>query len=198
MPKYIVSRENLAWAAGFFDGEGHVHYAVRRTARGTAHQAIGSTVAQSDRERLDFLAAVLGVGRVHGPYHSRNERAQPYHQWCVNRFELVQHVGAAMWPWLGPPKRQQFYRALSSWQAFVPDIALCEHGAEKLRCAACRSQWVASGWARRPRRLNVDRDSAIAVAVECGESRRQVAAREGIGYGRVCQIVRAAQTGGGS
>jgi len=139
-------REKLAWAAGFFDGEGNVHYGVRRTARGTAQRTIGATVAQSGRERLDHLADVLGVGRVGGPYQAKNERSQPYHQWAVSRFELVQYVGAAMWPWLGSVKQQQFDHAITSWIAFVPDIALCEHGSERLRCVPCRSDWTRRGW----------------------------------------------------
>src|SRR5258708_35499837 len=92
-------REGLAWAAGFFDGEGHVHYGVRRTARGTAQRTIGVTVAQSGRERLDPLAEVLGAGRGGGPDQGKNGRSQPYHQAAFRRFECGQYRGGACGTW---------------------------------------------------------------------------------------------------
>src|SRR5258708_35660490 len=100
-------REGLAWAAGFFDGEGHVHYGVRRTARGTAQRTIGVTVAQSGRERLDHLAEVLGAGRVAGPYQAKDERSQPYPQWADSRLAQGADAEPAMSPGPGPERRRK-------------------------------------------------------------------------------------------
>ncbi|GAA4946265.1 hypothetical protein HD597_006787 [Nonomuraea thailandensis] len=150
-----VDRESLAWAAGFFDGEGHVHYGVtRRTEGGTPYRRIGISIAQSDRERLDRFAAVIGVGKVNGPYNSRNERAKPFHQWAVNTFEYVQHTGVVMWTWLGPAKRQQFDRALTSWLSYVPEAVPCQHGDDRARCRECRSEATRRGWETRRRKAS--------------------------------------------
>jgi hypothetical protein len=190
MGNRTFDRESLAWAAGFFDGEGHVHYGVRTTPRGTSQRSIGVGVAQSGRERLDHLAAVLAVGNVNGPYQPLNPNAKPYHQWSASNFEAVQHAGVSIWPWLGAAKREQFARALQSWMSFTPDIAPCPHGSQRLKCTPCRSEWTRHGWQSRPLLLNVDRDTAIRTAFADGESRDAIAERFGLGYPRICQIVR--------
>ncbi len=108
-------RVELAWAAGFFDGEGST-FVVQRS----QYVAIG--ISQSDRDGRPavltrFKCAVGGIGTIGGPFHVRTpagEDAEP--KWIYNAFghEMAQAVIAQIWPWLGSAKRDQACRALKA------------------------------------------------------------------------------------
>lgn len=104
-----LNREELAWAAGFFDGEGH----ARKTPRG----ALSLAVSQADSpELLDRLVRALGVGVVYGPYtHKGRPKQRPFFVFNALGFEAAQHCACLLWPWLGSVKRAQIRRALVQW-----------------------------------------------------------------------------------
>lgn len=98
----------VAWAAGFFDGEGNVSVTNKRLNSRTIMVQIG----QVDREVLDrFKAAVGGVGNVNGPYDrtrsSGNPNHRPYFQYSCSNKDGVQHIIDTLWPYLSSPKREQ-------------------------------------------------------------------------------------------
>jgi hypothetical protein len=107
-----VDREELAWAAGFLDGEGHFGRHRRKGARPGGRLAI--QVAQQDRRPLDRLQAILG-GRVYGPYGPYGQ-TQPYFLWYIQGFERTQATIAMLWPFLSEPKRLQARRALNGYR----------------------------------------------------------------------------------
>lgn len=104
-----INREELAWCAGFFDGEGH----VRRTVRPGRSDGFQINIRQIDPEVLDrFREAVGGLGSVGFTVtHTR-----PLYQYQLYTLEKVQAVVAMIWPWLSPVKRAQ---ARSSLAPFV-------------------------------------------------------------------------------
>lgn len=103
-----MNRENLAWAAGFFDGEGHTrHDKKKRTIR------IQIPQTKSPELLLKFKGAV-GVGVVRGPYKRGKENWSDYWAYSASSFQDVQAVVAFMWPWLGRVKKQQAIDALRS------------------------------------------------------------------------------------
>lgn len=110
-------RENLAWAAGLFDGEGWASSARynRKTGGMTATLSLG--VGQAHREVLDRFRAALGFGSVTGPTKSRKTLMWSYR---VHGFEKVQAVFAMLWPWLGEIKRAQVVKVLRDALAFRP------------------------------------------------------------------------------
>lgn len=65
----------VAWAAGFFEGEGHVNVQLRK---GKSFFSI--TVAQVYRSPLDRMCELFG-GKVYGPYGPYSSNKQPYYQW---------------------------------------------------------------------------------------------------------------------
>lgn len=99
-------REELAWCAGFFDGEGNVC---------VSKDWIRSQTAQIDRLVLDRLIAATGIGRINGPYVMRRKdhyKNKPQYFFSLNGFEEVQAFIAMIWPWLGQIKRSQARKAL--------------------------------------------------------------------------------------
>ena len=103
-----LDEELLAWAAGFFDGEGTT---VARTdqSRGTYRRLI-VTASQLGRPRVPaalvkFQRAMLGVGSI------TSERDGLY-RWRAHGRIGAEVALALMWPWLGPVKRAQAGEAL--------------------------------------------------------------------------------------
>lgn len=180
------SREDLAWAAGIFDGEGNAGGGLRRR-----HRWICASIAQAHQELPDRFCRVVSVGSVKGPYRPKYPNGLPYWVWTANQLETVQHVAAVLWPWLGSVKRDQLARAITGYRGAVPEYLLCPHGIPSRSCQPCRREWTLKGWESRSRyHPNAERDARIAMAFQDGSSRQEIARRFGIGYERVCQVIR--------
>ena len=131
-------REELAWAAGFFDGEGCFSWATK----GRFGCAV---IAQTDRAALDrFQAAVASIGKTYGPYAQRQRDGwNRKHRWSyrVHRREEVQAVAALLWFKLGAIRRAQATKIL------LDHPRTCRRGHDLMpgarRCPRC----VAAAWA---------------------------------------------------
>jgi hypothetical protein len=136
--RWSVDREDLAWAAGFFDGEGCFSFTDRT---GYATVAVG----QVEREPLErFKAAVDGLGKIYGPYfqvYPGRMSTRPWHQYRAYRREHVQAIAAMLWFKLGDSKRTQARTVLTK-------LKFCRRGhrlgAKKNACPQC----TAEHWAR--------------------------------------------------
>lgn len=107
----------LAWVAGFFDGEGYVG-AGGSPGRRTIEMSIGQASTGALPETLTRVALVLGVGRLRGPRMLDNAWSKlPQYVWCAKSFEDVQVAVALLWTWLGPVKRTQARNALLRFRA---------------------------------------------------------------------------------
>lgn len=94
----------LAWAAGFFDGEGSI-----QLRRGTMLQLY---VGQTDPRPLERFAAAVGAGKVRGPYgpYARNGKPnnwKPMYAWQLGG-RKAESVFATLRPYLSEPKREQY------------------------------------------------------------------------------------------
>jgi hypothetical protein len=137
----------LAWAAGFFDGEGHVSCRPTRNSRSRAYRMYVQ-ISQTDPEPLlRFKAAVHGVGVTHGPFMPKGPQWSPVWTYRANRFEQAQAVLAMLWPFLSGPKRRAAQIALESMAAWQAEMkATCRKGLHRLEevgltsvgsCAEC-------------------------------------------------------------
>jgi len=117
---HTLDTHELAWAAGFFDGEGHVSVIQStprpRDTRSYFHPAL--VVTQGDPGPLErFRAAVCGIGKVLGPYQTGTRADgtsyRPAWQFRVGSWADTQAVVALLWRWLSAPKRQAAQETLS-------------------------------------------------------------------------------------
>ena len=100
-----MESHELAWAAGFFDGEGWAN----RQGRGV-NSRINQASLDGTPEVLTKFQRIVGVGRIHGPVLA--EGRQPLYYWdATSRPDLLQVV-ERIGPWLCPVKRAQFERTL--------------------------------------------------------------------------------------
>jgi hypothetical protein len=123
-----VDTHELAWAAGFFDGEGSIgHYPMRVDGRPSIRISISQVEAEP---LLRFHRAVGHLGAVGGPYAKRPP-SRPQHRFSSASFEHVQAIVAMIWPWLSSVKRAQASMALrdhAEWRAANPRPARNAYG----------------------------------------------------------------------
>lgn len=108
----------LAWAAGFFDGEGNVGIGKR----GRHWRKIVLTIAQTEPTTLHRFAAAVGFGKVRGPYARKNPLHRPVWYWSVEGPYRCEAVMSSLWPFLSDPKREQYAQALHVWQAYKASL----------------------------------------------------------------------------
>ena len=101
--------EQLAWAAGLFDGEG-------TTSVSGPWDTPQVTVPQSGSALPEVLVRyqlIVGCGSVLGPELARERRPR----WTVQSSgPKAIRVLEALWPYLGPIKRQQAHAALEKYR----------------------------------------------------------------------------------
>lgn len=107
-----MERHELAWAAGFFDGEGWANRSGR-----SVHSRINQSDNDGVPEVLLRFQRVVGCGRIGGPV--REEGRKDLYYWEVSSRGDVDAVAASVWPWLGDVKRAEFLAALGRVSAMA-------------------------------------------------------------------------------
>ena len=116
-------RESLAWAAGFYDGEGSTgcyRQTVSATLKDGSEKEYSSPslqmgIAQTDRAILERFHSIIGDGSICGPYQDhRSANRRPQWSWKLSGVERVRVALELLWPWLGETKRKQAQDALEA------------------------------------------------------------------------------------
>ena len=104
-----LDTHELAWAAGFFDGEGTISF--KPNGKGNKGRP-DIQIAQSEVYPLERFKLAVGVGKVYGPYGPYTTQSKPYWLYDAGLPANVQLVIERMWKYLSPTKRGQIERAL--------------------------------------------------------------------------------------
>ena len=103
---WTMDTHELAWAAGFFDGEGSTY----------VDPALRVSVVQNDPYVLErFQRAVGGLGRVGGGKVIYGRAKKPMFTWRTSGWREAQAVIALLWQWLSPQKREQALKAFARY-----------------------------------------------------------------------------------
>lgn len=112
LPTYFPNREELAWCAGFIDGEGS--FLISGSNCPTLSVPQSGPAAPVILQRVIDALGLGGTVRQH-------RRRQPHHQQAyrvtITGFERFQAAVVRLWPWLTEPKRQQALEALARYHA---------------------------------------------------------------------------------
>ncbi len=98
----------LAWAAGFWDGEGSCGCYRKNDGkkRKASNSYLRASVNQIDREVLDRFCEAVGLGKVYGPYVGITT------QWAWQLHgEKVRLMFERLWPYLSRIKKEQAFAA---------------------------------------------------------------------------------------
>lgn len=103
---------DLAWAAGFYEGEGSVRY---------EKGSVRLSVSQSQREPLDWFrdACDLEGARIYedrSPSRLGSGRRPLYHLMSYRTSESLR-VLRMLWPWLSARRRAQAHGVIVEWEA---------------------------------------------------------------------------------
>ncbi len=101
-----INREELAWAAGFFDGEGSTTVQRRDKERKSDRPVMSIQQTGTGEELFRFLKAV-DDGKIYGPYKRKNPKHKPFYQYMLIGFNRVLPVIEKLWPFLCSDKREQ-------------------------------------------------------------------------------------------
>ena len=116
-----VLREELAWAAGFYDGEGGLYFKQNQT----KVRGLLLVIGQTDIRPLHrFQEAVGGLGKIYERSKPKSVKHKQAWVYCVGHFEVVQAVVAMMWPFMSAPKREQAVKALARYHETVANVHL--------------------------------------------------------------------------
>ncbi len=126
---WVLNREQLAWAAGFTDGEGCFYlHSKSSKARPNRTPELRFEIGQIDTQALERFRLALPFGApINGPYDNKNHpesKAKPFYTYMLNGFEDVQAITALLWTWLGPVKRQQAKSVLERYKHGLTRIAV--------------------------------------------------------------------------
>lgn len=102
----------LAWAAGFFDGEGTACLCVNNY-RGSKYMRPACAIFQNDRDLLDRFQSAVGVGSVYATSNG-------HYQWYTSKKSNIRVVYNLLKPYLGPFKTRDFEKTLYTEPRFCP------------------------------------------------------------------------------
>lgn len=107
----------LAWAAGFFDGEGyigiaHQHWEGRCRLQAHAH------VSQTDRRPLNRFKRAVGFGKIRErpDIQKKHPNWRRQWRWDISSIAEVKKLVQLLRPFLSAPKREQARKALQKWR----------------------------------------------------------------------------------
>lgn len=107
-----MKKIELAWAAGFYDGEGsskkiYYHYKTKKGIKKPPTKNIVMSVSQAELEPLlRFKKAVDNIGHINGPYqYGTNKR--PYWIWSAS-CKSARLVFKLLKPFLSSIKKKQY------------------------------------------------------------------------------------------
>jgi hypothetical protein len=131
----VSRREDLAWLAGFWDGEGCVSALNTENAKNYPVLSI-SQAGDEGKELCYRVAQIAGVrASISGPHRGRPGN-KPAWKVRISGHERVQAVMAACWPWLSRTKREQAALVLLAYRAIRPAKV------QRTHCPKCTSEWV--------------------------------------------------------
>ncbi len=116
----MPSNTELAWAAGFFDGEGCVRFR-KATKRDWPYRQLTINISQTHTDVLKRFQAAVGCGSVTGPYKQKNPNAQPFYHFNTGSFVDGIKIFKLLKPYLSATKLAQFEAALSEASTYLAE-----------------------------------------------------------------------------
>lgn len=112
----MPSNTDIAWAAGFYDGEGTAGcYPNKDKISGRTYHKITMSVSQCDTGVLVKFLSAVNVGNIYGPFHTKNPKRSNLWQWRVTNLEDIQQAYDLLEPYIGTIKKAQLLKAMQDF-----------------------------------------------------------------------------------
>lgn len=109
------TRENLAWLAGLFDGEGCIRTPPSKPGRRCRPPNL--KVQMTDVDLVRRAASIAGCGTLSSSQPRPHQRLRIY-SWDVTKQLDVYALLIALWPWFGERRRAKTTSALTTWLSY--------------------------------------------------------------------------------
>lgn len=115
----IAIATEIAWCAGFFDGEGSC--CLRRY----KNQGCGISLQIKQTKGPDLLDRVQSIlgGKVYGPYQQKNRNHSEYWDWRLDSYYSVANAYNLLYDYLGDVKRSQIESKLQEFRDVKGEIS---------------------------------------------------------------------------
>ena len=126
MNKYGTSeKEELAWAGGFFSGEGCTVCHIHKTRNERPYPFIHINQIHEE-ELIRFNDAIGNLGNVIGPYIKKSNKLSKKPMWAINcyGYEKTKHILEMLWPYLSKAKQEQGLRVINQCKEYHEDEGL--------------------------------------------------------------------------
>lgn len=131
-----MNKENLAWAAGFFDGEGCT--SIKKKKSQINFRAVVISMSQKDERVLNKWYKIFHFGY----YDDVQTKYGPMWRWNTTTFEQAQYVMCLLWPWLGEVKKEQYERVVKEYLNNRKNVKkvnkIPQHGSHRMYYLKCR------------------------------------------------------------
>ena len=107
-----VNREDLAWAAGLFEGEGNFSFYATKGSR----RRVMARLTTTDDDVLQKFKSIVGLGQIYGPFMPNKGKKLAW-TWSTTTFEEAQAVVALFWDWLGARRKLAASSMLQQYHA---------------------------------------------------------------------------------
>ena len=118
MTSELWKRENLAWLAGIFEGEGSLHWTSpqpqQENGRHPGGQSLVLSIGMTDEDVLRTFHKYAGVGTVYGPYKPKPPSTKLKWTYRASGAEAYALI-AAMWQWLHGRRKENAVAAVRHW-----------------------------------------------------------------------------------
>lgn len=111
------SREQLAWAAGLFEGEGSFGFYSSKS----VPRKVVARLTITDEDVIRHFHSVISLGRIYGP-HITAKGTKPAWTWTTTTFEEAQAVIALLWGWLGARRKNTAKKALIQYHQVKTEL----------------------------------------------------------------------------
>jgi hypothetical protein len=108
----VTCREELAYAAGLYEGEGSMGAYLSKSNPTMPH--LNLTIQMTNKYPLEAFVMILGFGKIYGPF-KRDVQRKDIWRLNIQSFEEVQATVAALWYWLSPDRKRQASDTLIKW-----------------------------------------------------------------------------------
>ena len=134
----LWTRENLAWLAGIFEGEGSLHWTSpqpqQASGRHPGGQSLVLSIGMTDEDVLQSFHRIAGVGTIYGPYSPKPPSTKikwTYRSQGAEAYALM----VAMWHWLHCRRKENATSAMRKWLGSHPKRALAADQVMEIRKA---------------------------------------------------------------
>lgn len=106
----MTPQEELAWAAGLFEGEGSVILG-KRGEKILYHRLC---ITQTDLDVLEKFHQIVDIGNLVGPFKNGGLGTKIVHRWQAYKWKEISDLAIRFYPMLGNRRQEQILRMLNS------------------------------------------------------------------------------------